>query len=155
MKPIIFSGVLLLAGFANTAVANCTSDPIVQGRPLEQLLSGSLVCGRPGANYPGGASSPDRWQEEHHTDGELWDYKKGNGNAIDPRKKVGTWSFVRANDKGATAIQVTHSYTGGNSYTWDVRRGSSLKFSFCKGSEEHVVAYINPDGGAGCGINFP
>ncbi len=151
MKPIIASSVILLGGFAGAAMADCTTSPLVTGRTLTNAFSSKLVCGRPGPAYPGGASSPDRWQEEHLApSGELWDYKLGASNVVDPRKQVGTWSI------NAAETQVTHSYTGGPSFTWDVRLAAAPNtYSFCAGSAEHVVGFIVPNGGAGCGGVYP
>jgi hypothetical protein len=162
MKPIIVSSIMLLGGFAGAAMADCTTNPPLTGRALSAAITNKLVCGRPGANYPGGVSSPDRWQEEHpltsgqFTSGPLIDYKLGPTNTVDPRKQVGTWSFDTTDP--LTVTKITHSYSAGAPfiYTWDVRLAAAPnKYSFCKGSEEHVVAFIVPNGGAGCGGVYP
>ena len=149
MNPITLWSFVVLGTFASAAAANCTTDPIVTGAALDTLINGKLVCGSPGPNYPGGALSADRWQEEHLVPSlQLWDYKLG-ANPIDPRKQVGTWLI--ANN------QITHSYTGGSSYTWDVRQNQASRnlFSFCKGAEEHVRAVILTNRGTGCQGVFP
>jgi len=100
-------------------------------------MSGSLVCGRPAAGYTGAAG--DRWQEEHRSGGQLWDYKKGPAptEKVDPSKQVGTWSV--ASD---TVIQ---SYTGGPSFTWTVHDSGGGVYSFCTGENgsEVVRAFIS------------
>jgi len=163
MKPIFVSSVILLGGFAGAAMADCTTSPLLTGRALSTAITSKLVCGRPGANYPGlPATSSDRWQEEHpltsgqSTSGPLYDYKLGPGNPVDPRKQVGTWSFDTTDP--LTVTKITHSYTAGAPfiYTWDVRLAASPNtYSFCKGSEEHVVAFIVPNTNVGCGGNYP
>ena len=148
LKPIILWSFVVVGTCAGAAAANCTTDPIVTGTALDTLINGKLVCGSPGAAYPGGASS-DRWQEEHLSSHQLWDYKLGPANAVDPRAQVGTWSI--ANDK------VTHTYTDGTAFTWDVRQSPMSRdmFSFCVGAAEQVRAVIVANGGAGCGGMFP
>ena len=158
MKPIIVSCIMILGGFAGAAMADCATNSPLTGRALSAAIAGKLVCGRPGANYPGGVSSPDRWQEEHivgaPTSGPLFDYKLGPTNAVDPRKQVGTWSFDTADI--LTISKVTHSYTGGPNFTWDVRLAAAPNtYSFCQGNQEHVVALIVSNLNAGCGGQFP
>jgi hypothetical protein len=119
---------------------------------LTTLLTGSLVCGRPGASYPGGAGSSDRWQEQHRTGGALFDFKRGVGHPIDPEKLMGTYAFTGS----GTTSEVTHTY-GALTYNWRVFQNGTV-YSFCTaGGAEHVRAYITAGGGvsgAGCSV-FP
>jgi hypothetical protein len=157
---------LAVLSFVPHAHAACATSPGVvrlSNAQISNLLAGKLVCGRPGASYPGtgGQGSPDRWQEEHlggPNGGDLWDYKLGPGHPIDPRKKVGTWSPI-----GTTADVpgVIHRYDppgATNTFNWTVwgpeanTPGSSV-YSFCLGAAEHVRAYVVAIGGA-CGA-FP
>jgi hypothetical protein len=93
MKRIFLLSVFFLAATIGNAAAGCTGSPIA-GSNLSALLNGKLVCGRPAGGYTGSAN--DRWQEEHITgttkSGDLYDYKKGPSDKVDPRVKVGTWS---------------------------------------------------------------
>ena len=149
MKPIIVTSFIVCSVVAGEAMAAlCDAPSRVNGNALTTLLTNSLVCGRPAAGY--GGSSSDRWQEEHISGGNLFDYKKGPVDPVDPRKQVGSWSIA--------ANQVTHSYTpGGASYTWTVHLISGNTYSFCTGTggSEVVRAFIAPNGGSGCGSTFP
>lgn len=115
-------GALMLAGLTNGAMAAC-SAPYMNGPNVSALLSGNTVCS------PANCSAAScKWQEQHRTNGELWDYKKGS-NPVDPTSKEGTWN-VASNGK------VTHSYSGGSSYTYDVKDNGSGSYSFCGGPAE-------------------
>lgn len=118
---------------------------------ISLLLGGNTVCGRPGTNYPRNAA--DRFQEEHRAGGELWDYKRGPGHPIDPTERVGSW-LVSVTKFGAT---VTHTYTGGSSFNWNVygpaSYGPGSVYSFCLLSSQHVVAHVVASG-SGCST-FP
>jgi hypothetical protein len=48
-------------------------------------------------------------QEEHRTGGQLWDYKKGSADPIDPTTQVGTWKVENNNSANAT---VSYIYVG-------------------------------------------
>jgi len=150
MKPLIIPSLVMCSVVAGEAAAAlCDGPSQVKGGTLSTLMTGSLVCGRPAAGYPGPAS--DRWQEEHIAGGNLFDYKKGPGDAVDPRTQVGSWT-VNANDT------VTHTYTpGGASFTWTVHQVSGTTYSFCTGvgGSEVVEAFVAPNGGSGCGGSFP
>jgi hypothetical protein len=153
----------LLPWVAQAACATSTGVIKFQGNgnapgTLRNLLQGNTVCGRPGASYPG--DSNDRWQEEHQggpTNGPLWDFKLGNGHAIDPRKQVGTWAISNGTN---TADTITHAYTGGPSFPWTVYGPQSNTFgtsvySFCNGTSEFARAYVRPGINVGCGGTFP
>jgi hypothetical protein len=145
---LIVSG-CLMACLAAPAFANCTTGLVSGGNDLNTLLNGSLICGRPGAGYSGAAS--DRWQEQHRTNGQLWDHKLGVGNAVDPESQVGTWSAT----SGANATY-TANYSG-VSYTYQVYLISGNTYSFCIGASEQVVATVTANQGtAGNGCSgFP
>ena len=150
MKSSILTTAILFACAAGSAMADCTTSALVADVPT--LLNNTLVCGRPGANYPTtpGFSATDRWQEEHISSGELWDYKLGTGPSVDPRKQVGRWS--------ARGNQVQYNYFGGGTFTWEVRQISGSTYSFCLGSAEHARASVTPVASfpsAGCGGTFP
>lgn len=119
MKQIFFTGAMLLtSALAGEALATC--DGILQ-QNLTTLLSGNTVCDAT-ATYD--TSKPEHptsgikvmgIQEEHHGDGQLWDFKCGTtGNPsgcpnpdTDRRSQVGTWSV--ANDVSANAT-VSYNY---------------------------------------------
>lgn len=143
MKRISIVGCILVALWAGQASADCTTSPLLTGTKITMMLSGKQVCASPGTGYPGNPAN--RWQEEHMANGQLWDYKLGPTDPVDPRKQVGTWSV--------TGDKITHTYTGGQSYSYDVRMISPTQVSFCVGSAEHAVANIIAPGP--CGSSFP
>jgi hypothetical protein len=136
---------LLVSTFAS---ANCT-DPQVGGN-LTDLISGSLICGRPGAAYPGAAT--DRWQEQHRAGGLIFDYKRGVGNPIDPESQVGTYTTTNGSNATYTATYDALSYP------YQLRLISGNTYSFCIGAAEHVRGNIIANGGVSggnCGGVFP
>lgn len=103
--PIL--GLLLLGvvGHATAQVACPAGSTRVMA--VGPLVAGNTLCAVRGS---------DRWQEQHRgsgSNGELWDYKLGPGNPVDPTKVVGTWSATN----GANS-SLTHTYTGGSSFSW-------------------------------------
>jgi hypothetical protein len=147
MKPIIVTSFILCSVVAGESMALCEPNTRVTGNALQTLLTGSLVCGRPAAGYTGSPS--DRWQEEHIAGGQLFDYKKGPSDTVDPRKQVGTWSIA--------ANQVTYNYSASGPFTRTVHQIAGNTYSFCTGNNgaEVVRGFIGPNGGSGCGGSFP
>jgi hypothetical protein len=145
MKRVFLLSVLFVAATIGDALAACTGSPIA-GSNLTNLLNGKLVCGRPAEGYTGSAN--DRWQEEHLAGGDLYDYKKGTADKVDPRVKVGTWA--------TSGNQVTHSYDT-KSYNYTVHLISGNTYSFCTkvNGTEVVRANIVSNTNAGCGGTFP
>lgn len=125
---------------------------------INTLVLGNVVCGRPGASYPGNAS--DKWQEEHLTGTDLYDYKQGPGNAVDPRERVGRWTTTASGSR-TTPDTITHAYSPTLVFTWAVFGpvpnvpGTSV-YSFCTApaGAEHVRAYVITSS-SGCGGNYP
>ncbi|WP_124703238.1 hypothetical protein [Sulfuriferula multivorans] len=123
MKRLIATSMVLLAGIAGEAMAACTTPAIqVTGAALTTLISSNTVCATQGA---------DKWQEQHRSGGELWDFKKGPSDPVDPTKKVGTWTIV--------ADTVTYAYTGGPSFTYSVYDDGGGTYSFCTAPGGSVV----------------
>lgn len=114
-RPIIMAA-FAVACVAEGAVAACSSPAATQvvDADLTTLLSGNTVCAIQGG---------ERWQEEHHANGELWDYKRGDGHPVDPRTRVGRWSVTNA--------VVTHDYGGGAQYSYEVWDDGGT-YSFCQ-----------------------
>ena len=142
MKPYAIGLAIFAAVIATEAAADCTNNQVKTG--LGTLISGSLICGRPGANYPGTAS--DHWQEQHRVGGQIWDHKKGIGDPVDPEVQVGTWSIVE-NTLNPSYIA---SYLGGGSFTYRVFHIGTTGsiYSFCVGAAEYVVATVTSGAGA-------
>lgn len=114
MKQLIVFGVFLSFGVIPVAIADCSPSSQVIDSDLENLINGNTVC----ANFGG-----DEWQEQHRAGGQLWDYKKGPSDSIDPSEQVGTW--------GIANNQVTYTY-GSNSYGYTVHdEGGGTSYTFC------------------------
>ena len=87
-KPYYSSALLLGLVLSNNAMAACAdSGNAVDGSVFE----GQTIC----------YFTPFT-QEEHHANGELWDYKKGPSDPLDPKKKIGNWSY--------SSNRVTYTY---------------------------------------------
>ncbi len=122
-KQIILTTALLLTGvISGVAMAACPGTPVAD---VSALLKDKTVC----------QISPEHSQEEHHANGELWDYKLGT-NPMDPRQKIGNWS--------AAGTTVTYTYLGGGgtgSYTISDNGGT---YNFCNGAAVVATATIVP-----------
>ena len=146
MKPIVAASLIALVGaYASPTAAGCGFPERQTKAQLESLMPGSLVCGRRITIPPGNAA--DRWQEEHlgaAPGGDLWDYKMGPNDKIDPRKKVGTWAIVESPAGSGQAIMryvysPNHIYeytvhvippTANNAYSFCIRNGNELVRAF-------------------------
>ncbi|MCX7097239.1 MAG: hypothetical protein NTV43_04960 [Methylococcales bacterium] len=163
MKQVIFTAALLLSVISGESMATCSSG----GTPVTTLatvLPGNTICV---------ASSNPGWvweaQESHlgtsgSTSGNLQDYKRGPGNAVDPQKIIGTWSLTQSNGSACTTncARAIYNYTdSGNtlSYTYRVylvngtgTAGSNgSKYDFCADSTTFVVSGTLKTGvGAAC-----
>lgn len=123
MKRPILTALVLLAGTPSLAMADCSASTRVTGTALTNLISGNTVCASRGA---------EKWQEQHRTGGDLWDFKKGPGDPLDPSKQVGTWSIARN--------FVTYCYTGGLCYSYSVHGSGAGPYSFCYANGTEVVS---------------
>ena len=122
MKQLIVTGVALMALVSGEAGAapNCDANKKVSGSALTTLLSGTGA-----GNTVCAVRNGERWQEQHRSGGQLWDYKQGPTDAVDPTTQVGTWSTA--------ANEVTYSYNGGSSYTYSIHEEGTGLYSFCTG----------------------
>lgn len=95
---------------------------------LQTALTGSTFC-------VSDAAGGWKWQEQHYSDGNLGDYKRGPSHATDPSRILGKWTVTGTN---ADTI-VTHTYTAFGSspqaYSFKVCQVSTLGqqdyFGFC------------------------
>jgi hypothetical protein len=120
MKALMIASIALVFGIGN-AYAACTGNTRLNAQQLGTTFVGKTVCATLGN---------DKWQEEHRgsgTTGELWDYKRGPGHAVDPTARVGTWTIVGT---GNSAV-MQHSYTGGGSYQYQVFNNGNGTYDFC------------------------
>lgn len=104
---------------------------------LGNLVAGRTMCA---------ARAGERWQEFHQGvgGGALVDWKLGPGHAVDPTETVGTWST----DDGNSLL--THSYTGGPSYTWLVCINGGVLTLVSTGSAGTVSGVTLLNGQAQC-----
>ena len=123
MKTFVLAGALALAIVSGETMAACSGNGwnLLPGTAsgnaasITQDVAGQMVCATSGS---------DKWQEEHRSGGELWDYKLGPTSTVDPTEKVGNWSIDSTNN------QITHSYGAGGSYTYYVwKQGNNYCFS--------------------------
>ena len=81
MKRLALTMVALLGWTSMYAMADCNSNTKVTGNALDTLVIGNTVCAVKGG---------ERWQEQHRGGGQLWDYKMGSSDPVDPTAQVGT-----------------------------------------------------------------
>ena len=154
MKPIIFTGALLLAsaltGEAMAGASNCSKNPVAVAANLLTLLKNNTVC----EVATNATTAPDKtWgaQEEHRwsagSGGALWDYKRGPASTIDPPTAIGTWSVTGG---GITAAVVNYTYSGGGGGSgagYKVYNNLDGSYDFCSGAVR--VATVTIAAGAG------
>jgi hypothetical protein len=148
-KPIIIQtssnqGVAAVAAVAEvkevTAVAAVAADP-----QLTTLLTGKTVCDA-NATYNNCVKHPGPncivtmgIQEQHRSGGQLWDYKMGPSDAIDPTVLVGDWS-ITGNDADTV---VKYAYPpGGTSSVYKVFDAGAGTYYFCSGTTIVATATI-------------
>jgi hypothetical protein len=134
MKLHLLIGAVALAMVGAEAMAQCANSTRVGN--LQNLLPGNTVCATRGA---------DKWQEQHRLGGQLWDYKRGAGDLIDPTRQVGTWSIG-----GPANREVTYSYTNGPSFTFTVHEAGGSLYNFCSGSAASITAATILTGSVAC-----
>lgn len=117
----------LSVAWAGPVSAACDANTRVNGNALRTLVEGRTVCGIAGN---------DKWQEEHKANGELWDYKKGPNDPVDPQKQVGTWSI--------SGNAVTYNYGPNAIYSFTVHDegNGNGPYSFCNGGSPVVSGAI-------------
>jgi hypothetical protein len=154
MRSFVIAGVVLLGAFGGSAHASCANSATwISQAVINSAVGNNTICARPASGYTG--SSNDRWQEEHHTGGALWDYKLGDGNKVDPRTQVGTWTTGSTSTNGNAHGTITHSYTGGSSYVFSMYLVSTDIYGFCAGGTEVVRGKIKTGVNVGCMGDFP
>jgi len=159
MKHIIFTaGLLLASALTGEVMADCATNQVTN---LGALLLNNTVCDAT-ATYDTRPKHPELGvvtmgiQEEHlgtSTGGALWDYKKGDGHATDPRKKVGTWSLT---SDGSTDATVGYIYDAFGSATaaipYKVYSTGGANYDFCTVGGGTPVASVTiiPGTNVGC-----
>ena len=106
MRRIITVSLLSLACVTGEAMAICTNNSMVNPvNTLNTLLSNKTVCGTDGT---------DKWQEEHRSNGALWEYAKGPNDPVDPSHQVGMWTLEENGQPGNGRPSVRYIYNGGS-----------------------------------------
>jgi len=108
LKHIITGLLVLTSAMSSEVMARClVGDGWTRVTNLSSALGGKTACSLAGDT-----------QEEHHADGELWDYKCGDTDPATPpgtacakpdtdrRRQVGTWEVT-----GPLGGRVSYSYT--------------------------------------------
>ncbi len=132
MKKLLLTSAALLLGVTGNTLAVC-SDPQITSTSTPTLTT--LINGNGSGNTVCAASGNDRWQEQHRLGGQLWDYKKGPSDPVDPTSQVGTWSI--ADNK------LIHTY-GSTSYSYTVHRRQGFganAFTLC-GPQTFDVTFL-------------
>jgi len=94
------------AVFAQGASADGCTTLGYSGGPL---ASAGIVAALSGKRVQASGGTED-WNEDHCVGGDL--YRVGDGTAVDPRVKEGTWT--------SASNTATYNYTGGSSYGWSL-----------------------------------
>ena len=123
-----------------TAVAAVAANP-----QLTTLLTGKTVCDA-NATYNNCVKHPGPncivtmgIQEQHRSGGELWDYKMGSSDAIDPTVRVGDWS-ITGSDQNTV---VNYAYPpGGTPSAYKVFDAGAGTYYFCSGTTIVATAKI-------------
>jgi hypothetical protein len=118
------------AAYACGAVADtgwCSANGYSTSADASATLNGNSVTAV--AAVP---SNADDWKEKTCTNGDL--FKVGNGTAVDPSVKIGTWS--------AQAGQVTYIYDGAGTWTWNLyqKPGGGLCWDLESGTSNTITA---------------
>ena len=123
-----------------TAVAAVAANP-----QLTTLLTGKTVCDA-NATYNNCVKHPGPncivtmgIQEQHRSGGELWDYKMGSSDAIDPTVRVGDWSITGSDENTV----VNYAYPpGGTPAAYKVFDAGADTYYFCSGTTIVATAKI-------------
>jgi hypothetical protein len=137
MKQTLLAALLVLASTAQ-AQNNCpcnggvgtrltgTTDPT-----LGAALAGKMACA---------AVGNERWQGWHSgtaAGGDLWDFKRGPTDAVDPSTKMGTYRILstprdaKVVRNTASSDTVVYDYGSGGSYSYAVCRVNAISYALC------------------------
>jgi hypothetical protein len=130
LKIVVPAAVLSIAmlGLYSTqslADSTCASGKRLSVTQMEELVGSKYVCLRTAngqiysnEEHRGGPSSPT---------GELWDYKLGPADRIDPTARVGSYQISERGNNGA---QITYTY-GSGSRSYQIVPDSGPYYLFC------------------------
>lgn len=111
----------------------CNGMKKLTGSEISATLSGNTVC----VGNSGGWEA----QEQHYSNGELWDFKQGLNSKADPTSQVGTWQII--------GDQVRYGYGGGAIYDNDFYQKNN-KNEICFFNGEREIQAIVKSGLVGC-----
>ncbi|MEY5100215.1 MAG: hypothetical protein RJA36_2934 [Pseudomonadota bacterium] len=157
MKKATWHGsvLLLLAGLAGAVQAQgCDAGNRLSAAQIRTLLNGNTIC----------VASASGWesQEQHRasggglatsamTSGDLWDYRRGPGDATDPSTKVGSWtvSSLSLGSSAGVGGSVTYSYGTAGSGVYSVHGSGAVgsPHAFCG---PVIVSALIKAGQGGC-----
>ena len=134
MKPIIVTGVVLLAYGAGHALAACPTTNLASRVDMRNLLSGNYACATRGA---------ETWNELHQGtgfSGNLQDYKKGPTDPVDKSAVVGSYTLNNGTAGNPDTITYTYPPSGG-SYTYVVTPAAQTPgtYTFCNVSTSELI----------------
>lgn len=136
MKWIPRVSVVLVCALPVIAQAECTNQRRVTGKAFSNLVQcGSITCNTNSGSTVCAMRGNDRWQSQHHPGGDLWDYKRGPGDPMDPSKKVGNWK--------TQGNSITYEYAGGHRYTYSIHTNSAGGYDFCESPNGGVASISN------------
>jgi hypothetical protein len=122
----ILTSFLLLAAVSGNVLADCSQRTQIVNQDrggernnLRQELRGKTICA---------TKNGERWQEDHRAGGQLWDYKKGPRDKMDPSAQVGTWE---TNGFGADTKVIYNYGSAGGTFSYTVHKNGGDSYSFC------------------------
>lgn len=140
-KVLAIMGFVLASGAAGNAMAGCGTVAGDSRIGNQGGINGALSGKRINAVSPAG----EDWKEDHCAGGALW--KVGDGSAVDPRARRGTWSIAGTGNDRA----VQYVYTGAPAQpAWTLYQNGSTLY-FCNGATE--IAHTVSIGSAGTPCN--
>ena len=135
MNHIVFLAfAIVIANFSYAfAQANtpCQNPGFLDKNSILSAVENKLVCAKSTTNK-------NRWSEEHLKSGDLYEYAKGSGDKVDPRRKAGTWAVKGAGNN--TVIQ--YNYGTGGTYDRGLWTKDNTTYTFCDGSKAVATATI-------------
>ena len=135
MKRIIILSVLFLGAALGDAMAQCRGTRVAD---VQTALESKFVCAAR-------TNGTDTWSEEHGIlsgGGILTEYAKGPGNAVDPRKPVGSWT-VTGNNSATAVVQYTYTGDSNSPYNWSLFFVTSNSYLFCSADGNTAIATAN------------
>lgn len=141
LKTHYYGAIILGIALSNNALAVCNNGNQITANSTPSLfntLNGNKVC----VTIPANNAS----QEQHRTDGTLYDYKRGPGHPIDPTEQVGNWSVNPGS--GQDSNRVIYNYLGGDSFNFTLHLQTNGTYDFCTSKNGTTVVNATIETGA-------